>query len=641
MVARLLPISFPAAVVVAMLLLILLIILQSPMRANPDVSLHLETGRRILAGDLPYIDFFHQSLLTNSFLNVAPVAISEFIGINSLSVWLLMSWIFTLISVFCTFQLSVRVFARHGSPHLRWVIPLCLTTMVWLALFTSDIGQREHIFALAAIPWLLYRFCRLENMAFRALPAVTIGISTGLVATIKPHFLVVLVAVELCWLFQRRGGLLRSVDAGLLGFAVVPLANLVYLLAYPDALEGLIRWMTLYFASERPNLAASLSAESVLRMLLPCLLAALGIAQAIRRTGADYRLLAGLAAFAAASGGIVVMQSLREFYRLLPLYAGALACCGLMLLLPTVTEEPRRRSARFTDDMLFGSVLLLALLTTMLTWQSLTTVSIATPKGLRTMLLDVTEPGDDILFMTRWLGIKHPWLRIVDRNEANSVLAEWKPPLEPDDELAAASLKFQLEITRTDIEASPAAIVVDSGAGIRQTLETSGLLELIESRYRRVGEIQTYTVYVFFGQPPLQGTSFTLGDKFELYSWRIQPEDVVLQVCDPLELTTWWRPLVGEGTERFTLHVDLVEPGGGAVVEQFGRIGNEEDYMAVSSIIDQRQLSLPCELKAGFYWLLLSLEDMSVEGGDVLPVRDSNGGDYGKYVYLGEFEIRS
>ena len=626
-------------VVIALLLLILLTILQSPMRVNPDVSLLMEYGRRTLDGELPYIDFYHQGLLTINYLNAVPVAISEVVGVNSLSVWLLISWILTVSSVFCTFRLSVRIFASHCSSHLNLLIPLCLAIMAWLALFTSDIGQREYLFVLAAIPWLLYRYCKLEGMTFHALPAVIIGIAAGLVATIKPHFLFVIVAVELYWIVRGGGKIRRSVDASLIGFAVVPLANLAYLLVYPDAFDGLYRWMILYFAQGLPNLSASLSTVNVMRLLLPCSVAAIGLILAIRRNCAHYRLLAGLAIFTAASGGIVVLQSLREFYRLLPLYAGALTCCGLIILLPAVIDEPGRRYTRFTGDIFYGCLLSIVLLTTLLSWQSLATISIATPKDLRSMLLEVTKPGDEILFMTQWLGIKHPWLQIVGRNEAHSIPAEWKPPMDPEDERTAESLNFQLDITRADIDESPAAIVIDSGAGIRKVIADSGLLELIESRYRLVGEVQTYSVYAYVGNPPPQGTSFTLGDKFELYSWHIQPVDgVTLQACDQLKLMTWWHPLE-QDLERFTLHVDLVKPDGGAVLEQYGRIGTEEDYSAVSTIIDQRQLELPCELESGVYWLLLSMEDMSVAGGDVLPVSDSNGGEYGKYVFLGEFEI--
>ena len=639
-VARFRPNSFPAAVVIAMSLLPLLIIVRSPLRVNPDIAYFVEAGRRILAGDLPYVDFFSENLLSIKFLNVAPVAMSELIDVNSLSVWLVMSWIATAAAVFCTYRLSIRVFARQRSPHLFLVIPLCLATMSWLALITNDLGQREYIFVLAAIPWLLYGFCKSEGMAFRALPALTIGIMAGLVATIKPHFLFVIVAVQLCWLVWR-GRHFRIVDAGVIGFALVPLANAAYFLLYPDALEGLIRWFEIYLAYERPNLSSSVSAVSLLRFLVPCASVLLAFVFAIRRKGTDCRLLLGLATFAAASAGIVLMQSLREFYRLLPLYVGALACCGLMLLLKSVVDERRRRRARLTGDILFGSVLLFAIFGTLLTWQSLATVPIATPKSLQKMLLDVTEPGDDILFMTRWTGIKHPWLRIVDRNEANSLLGMWKPPLDREGELSTRSLKFQLDIIRADIEASPAAIVVDRRAGIRRALETSGLLEVIESRYRRVGEVEDYAVYIYFGHPPLQGTKFTLGDRFELYSWRIEPVDGALQACDRLELTTWWRPLAGEDIERFTLHVDLVEPGGGAVVEQFGRIGGVADYGIFTNIIDQRVVGLPCESEAGSYWLLLSLEDMSIAGGKVLPVWDSHGAEYGKYVFLQEIEIGS
>ena len=416
-VARLRPNSFPAAVVISMSLLPLLIIVRSPLRVNPDIAYFVEAGRRILAGDLPYVDVFSENSLTMKFLNVAPVAMSELIDVNSLSVWLVMSWIATAAAVYCTYHLSIRVFARHRSPHLCLVIPLCLATMSWIALFTSDFGQREHLFALAAIPWLLYRLCMMEGMDFPAIPAIAIGVMAGLVATIKPHFLFVIVSVELYWLVWR-GRHFRIVDAGLIGFALVPLANVAYFLMNPDALEGLIRWFEPYLAHGRPNLSASVNTVSLLRFLVPCVVVVLAFGFAKRRSGADSRLVVGLAIFGAASAGIVLMQSLREVYRLLPLYVGALACCGLMLLLRSETNVPRLRRARSTGDIVFGSVLLIAIFGTALTWQSLATVSIATPKGLQNLLLDVTETGDDILFMTRWTRHQASVAADVDRNEA-------------------------------------------------------------------------------------------------------------------------------------------------------------------------------------------------------------------------------
>lgn len=641
LIARLQPIAFPVSVVVTVLLIPLLIIVLYPVRVDANISYFLETGRRILAGDLPYIDFFSENLLTIKFLSVLPFAVSELTGVNGLSVWLLFSWLGTVLSVACTCRMSVHIFGRNSSPHLSLAIPLSIAIMAWLSLFTTDFGQREHIFVLAAIPWLLCRYFRLGGGAIATLPAITIGFAAGLGATLKPHFLFLLVVVELYWLVRNGGRLRTTLDAGLLGFAVLPLANLAYLLLHPDALAGLYRWLVPYIASGRPNLAASVSAVNVARLLLPCFVAAIGLVLSMRRSGAEYRLLAGLAIFTVASGGIVILQSLREFYRLLPLYAGAFACCGLLLLLPLVSEASRRRYARSTGNTLYGGLVLLILLTTAFAWQSFASDSIATPQDLQSLLLEVTEPGDDVLFMTRWLGVKQPWLRIVDRNEANSNLGIWKPQLESSNELTNQNLMFQLDITRADIEASPAAIVVDRGASIRQALVDADLLKLIESRYQRVDEVQSYTVYAYVGAPPPQGIRFTLGEKFELFSWLVEPAQGAHKACDKLGVTTWWRPLTNNDIERFTIHVDMVKPGDRAVVEQFGRIGDEENYAAVSTIIDQRQLELPCGLEAGEYWLLLSLEDMSVEGGDVLPVRDSQGAEYGKYAFLRDIEIQS
>ncbi|MCY4538965.1 MAG: hypothetical protein OXE52_12160 [Chloroflexi bacterium] len=120
---------------------------------------------------------------------------------------------------------------------------------------------------------------------------------------------------------------------------------------------------------------------------------------------------------------------------------------------------------------------------------------IYTPKDLQKILLDVTEPRDNILFLTQYEGVKQPWLQIVQRNEANSILGIWKPQYQSDDERVNSFLLFQLDILREDIEASPDAIVLSRDAGIRKVMDFHGLVELIETRYMFVGEAKNYEVY--------------------------------------------------------------------------------------------------------------------------------------------------
>ena len=76
---------------------------------------------------------------------------------------------------------------------------------------------------------------------------------------------------------------------------------------------------------------------------------------------------------------------------------------------------------------------------------------------------------------------------------------------------------------------------------------------------------------------------------------------------------------------------------GAPLVESFGRIGAVEIYGGRSSLVDSQQLVLPCDQSDGTMILLISLKDMSADGGRLLTVRDGRGADYGKCAYLGEF----
>ncbi|MCY4538966.1 MAG: hypothetical protein OXE52_12165 [Chloroflexi bacterium] len=351
--------SFPAASVGIMLLLPLLIIMISPTRVNPDIGYFMDAGRRIYAGDLPYIDFFSENLLTIKYLYVLPVAIAEHVNFNALSIWLLLNWIGMVASVACAYFLSTKIFARHGMPHLYWLFPLCISLISCLALFTVDFGQREHIFLLASLPWLLYRLCKLEGIAIHRLPAFCIGVAAGLAATIKPHFLIVIVAVESFWLVRGnwyvRGK--QIIDPGFIGFLLFPIINVGYFIVFPDALQSLLNWIIPYVFFQRPDLLAGINVLSAIRLFFPLMITSMILVFAITaRKRSETRLFEGLAVFSCASGAIVLLQSMRLFYRLMPLYVGFFALCGLIFLLWNETDMQKGRRAFLSGNFLFALV---------------------------------------------------------------------------------------------------------------------------------------------------------------------------------------------------------------------------------------------------------------------------------------------
>ena len=93
--------------------------------------------------------------------------------------------------------------AVHGRRDGRRPDPR-LALHLHAALAEFDFGQREHLFILFAIPYVVLRWLRWEERTVRAPLAVVIGLAAGLLASLKPHFLLVMLAPELPWLARHR-----------------------------------------------------------------------------------------------------------------------------------------------------------------------------------------------------------------------------------------------------------------------------------------------------------------------------------------------------------------------------------------------------------------------------------------------------
>ena len=599
---------------------------------------------------MPFVDYFNNSLLTIQYMYVVPVALARWLDVNAISIWMLMTWLQMLLSICVSWRMSRYLYGNYVSSMVFLVVPLAVSLLSWFTFLSPllgessiDFAQREHLFFLYAAPWILARHCSWEGRSLPRIPLFLLGLVSGFMASIKPHFVLVLLAVELYGLLRfRRWRTLFAAEA--VGFACAGFGYAAFLLLHLQVLQGMLE--TLEYTMAFHMLGRQFDLDDITRpqVLVPCIIGVISIMWSLISNGVGARLLGSFAVLTLMGEAIAAMQLGGHIYRHLVLLGGGFASLGVLVVQIASLIEGKFFSVAMRA--LFAISLLLVTFLSMAYRDEILLDRITTPDELREVIEATTEPGDGILFMTGYLGMMEPYLTISDRNQAFSMMDRLVlEPMDDNSAKAKAYIDQIADVTRKDILKSPPLIVVDTSPWhhITRFLLEYELLDLIQERYQLVGRVEavlgTFDVYAFSAAPQPQGTSFTLGDKFELYSWHIQPVDgVTLQACDRLELMTWWHPLE-QDLERFTLHVDLVKPDGGAVLEQYGRIGTEEDYSAVSTIIDQRQLDLPCELESGVYWLLLSMEDMSVAGGDVLPVSDSDGGEYGKYVFLGEFEI--
>lgn len=230
-----------------------------PLSTSPDQAVYLEMAQLILAGKIPYVDFFDFNPPLIMYLNVLPVLVARVLHSPPTLVFNTLIQILHLLSIsFC----AALVFRHRQSFSVwQWAPPLLIG-----ALFTqmqiSDVGQREHIFLIFYLPFLFWRFLlhRTEKADENKVFALIMGVLTGLVLCLKPHFYLFALAGELgLYLVSRRFIIGWDIKALL----AVPVAYLGLLLFLPQEAK------TVFFDQALPLYAYGLTwnAKSFMHML--------------------------------------------------------------------------------------------------------------------------------------------------------------------------------------------------------------------------------------------------------------------------------------------------------------------------------------------------------------------------------------
>lgn len=633
--------SLPAVAVVSIALLSLATICASPLKADANVAFFVESGRRILQGDIPYIDMFNHNLLTIQYLFVVPVALAEALGVHAISVWLALTWLQLALSMLLCYRLSRKLFPESAVPGASLIAPLCLALVSWHCRHESMFALREHVFLIYATPWLLLRFGRWEGLEYRGALALAFGFLAGIMATIKPHFLLALGLLELYWILRQRRlrPLFAPETVGLFGAC---LAYALYLLLNPEVLTNMlavIRSSMEFYAHHTRITTTDVIARPM--FALPALAGVGALIGQFAGEGRRWRMLGVFGGFTIAGASLVVMQVGGIMYRHIPLWAGAAMCIGWGIVLLLWTARGRHLGA------IFALLALLCGAHTAASWSSLTELWFKTPDDLRQLVYANSSPGDETLFISYQMGIVYPWLAVAGRHQSDSMRDAWYLP-QPHDtrDVARHTLERYAASAAGDIARSPQLIVVDdralhAGWRIWDFLEKYELLNEIAMRYMLAGRTKRFIVFRYIGSPPVQASTFSAGELFHLLAWDLPPRSAPLAPCDALDITTWWQASDAPDANRYSLHIDLLNAEDGSLAhESHWRLGNLPDYSLLPTIIDQRELEVACDA-SGQHHLLLSLEDIWVEGGALLPTRDSHGADYGRYIYLGTYEIAS
>jgi hypothetical protein len=319
---------------------------------NFDEALILAISERWLGGERLYIDLIDVNPPLIFVLNLVPAIVERITGISG-PVALVLS-ILTLIAV--SIRLSLKMIplvtriTRDGATEL--ILPPLI--VIALVIFPGDMfGQREHLMAVALIPYMLLAAARIQEVPIPLGYRIGIAVFGAVGLAIKPHFLAIAALIELFVLVKRGSPALRDLVPWLMAGLFVSYAIAIWI------------WLPQYYFSVVPLVMSAyekIGTASSMTILLgnqlaPALIALVpfGIAAFLGRFSALIRVVV-LAGLGASISGVV--QGKGWSYHLLPAQIIEVILAGLMaaaLIDSMIASKERYASEAGTDRSSVGS----------------------------------------------------------------------------------------------------------------------------------------------------------------------------------------------------------------------------------------------------------------------------------------------
>ncbi|MGH7580010.1 MAG: hypothetical protein ACREM9_07550 [Gemmatimonadales bacterium] len=210
--------------------------------ARPDTGFLLDAAARVLDGARLYVDVVEINPPLIIALNMVAVLSARLLHISDILAYRLGFTAALVGTLFLAGWLLRLLFPREIVVRRAFVLILAF---VLFPLAGQDFGEREHLVLALLVPYLLLATARGLGRDIGRMPGLIIGLLAGLALALKPHFLLLWLAVECYLRASRRMDPKRVLPetvaiAALLatyGIALLALTpqymNLVYLLAGP------------------------------------------------------------------------------------------------------------------------------------------------------------------------------------------------------------------------------------------------------------------------------------------------------------------------------------------------------------------------------------------------------------------------
>jgi len=168
---------------------------------DPAVGWYLYAGERLLEGGALYSDIFEVNPPLALWLCAAIVALAGDIAVDPTVLFKTILFFLTGASLAVSARLLAA--ATDVTAATRNAL-LILVAALMLFLPAAEFGQRDHVAIVLVAPWVLLRWNRLLDRHVPWALAAVIGVAAAVGIWMKPHFVLVPIAIEVTMLFATR-----------------------------------------------------------------------------------------------------------------------------------------------------------------------------------------------------------------------------------------------------------------------------------------------------------------------------------------------------------------------------------------------------------------------------------------------------
>lgn len=388
---------------------------------NQDVGVILHVAERWMSGERLYRDVIDVNPPLIFMLTLIPVWLAKVLPLDAISALMICILALAGWAVWASHRLIVALALADRDSIRLLLLPLLLFVMI---VFPSEMfGQREHLMAVGMVPYFLLAAMRCEGRPVSVPFALSIAIVAALGFALKPHFLVIPLAVEI-YLMSARG--LRATFRDPLPWIMVATMAVYVLAAWLITPEYFTFVLPLVMGAYEDiggtnywSIITGKHLSPYLFVVIPLTIAAFGLRwpHAMRLTG--------VVALAAAVAG--VSQDKGWPYHLLPTQIAAILMLGWAMARLTDRLHQVGGAVRQISRTMIGLILLMLYgLSAALRVALFDQLDYATSQsGQWQMILEKHASGASVLMLTPGIYPHFPAMNYVKIKEVSRFLTVW------------------------------------------------------------------------------------------------------------------------------------------------------------------------------------------------------------------------